>query len=65
MVIGGITDANRLAHLGLQDRLGKRDVWHPTGTLWFARRWLAARWQLIHYTLNSCLRNILLGYRLI
>jgi hypothetical protein len=61
----GWADANRLAHLGLQDRLDKRDAGHTTGILRFARRWLVARREHIHYIFHSCLRNNLLGCSLI
>ena len=56
----GWVDANRLAHVGLQNRLDKRDVWHPTGTLWFAGPWRVARRQQIHYIFNTYLPSILL-----
>jgi hypothetical protein len=34
---------------------GRRDGWHPTGILWFARRWLVARWQqFTTYFIAAC-----------
>jgi hypothetical protein len=39
--------------------------WYFITFMRLASRWLAARRQLTHYTINSCFRNILLGYSLI